>query len=170
MKKMLIITTALLASLNANPADHAEKMLKDFTYIYGAKGTGNIFNNRKTKKSEIDCSGYVQRSYLEDGKIINNNRPLNTIGFTNSKQFKKITREELRRGDIIIWAMDDTEYVPQHVTIYTGNNHIISAESIQMNIIHVPCFDNIRPKIKVNNYTWYNRYNKKRAYMFLRWK
>ena len=167
---MIMVGIFSSMSLMANPADYAEVMVGKYDYVYGAKGTGNKFHGNKTEMNEIDCSGLVQKAYKEDGKTINNGNPLSVIGFSKSKQFKHILRRELKRGDIIIWAMDDSEWIAQHITIYAGNNKLISAESVQMDVIKVPCFNRIRPKIKKGKYTWYNRYNLKRVFMCLRYK
>lgn len=90
---------------------------KKLPYVWGGNGPNGY-----------DCSGYVQACYEKAGVKINHRATTYTM-WAEQYPFKRITKSELRPGDIIMYDTGYTSRVPNHCGIYTGGG-LGSADSV----------------------------------------
>ena len=164
---LTVLSTNLNASMVDNVVNEALSMKKNnFSYVWGHKGI--------KYENEVDCSGLMYQSFKRAGITINNNIPMNVVQYSKSNEFKHISFHNMKRGDMIVWKLNDKSPKPDHITIYLGNNKLISSENEPLDIIVAKCFTENRPprhkKFEGRDYTWWNRYTKKRVYSILRYK
>jgi cell wall-associated NlpC family hydrolase len=157
MNKNLFI---LMVMVTLSQSADWDKVNSFSRYQYGAKGNGNIWNNKRTSTNAVDCTGLIYQAYKRNGMNV-----MNVKTMSISKLFIKIPINNIRRGDIILWAMDDNEFVPCHATLYMGNNRHRTAESETIGVVNADCFIKKRHRIKGKA----NRYSKKRVYKIIRW-
>ena len=129
MLGLLMASTLSNASIADKVAKEAIK-LDGYSYIYGAKG----------KNNKIDCSGLTYLAFKNAGITVNKNIPMSVKMYSKSKEFKAVSLNNIKRGDIILWKMNDNRNEPNHITLYLGKNKHISSENEPMDVIIVPCF------------------------------
>jgi cell wall-associated NlpC family hydrolase len=112
------------------------KSKKDGTY-----NKNQILNNAKkylggkyvwggTKPKGFDCSGYVQYLYKKEGIS------LPRTAYEQSKVGLYVTRDELKKGDLLFFLTDRSRNLPiTHVGMYIGNDKFIHAASRKKGII-----------------------------------
>lgn len=81
------------------------------SYVYAATGPDHF-----------DCSGFVYYVFKENGVAI----PRTSL--LQSKSGEKLNRQEIRRGDILLFDMHDRKHI-NHSGIYLGNGKFIHSSS-----------------------------------------
>ena len=83
-----------------------------------------------TKPNAFDCSGYMQYLYRKEGV------ELPRTAYEQSKVGKKVSRFELKKGDLLFFLTDKSRGIPvTHVGMYLGNDKFIHAASKKKGII-----------------------------------
>jgi len=83
-----------------------------------------------TKPNAFDCSGYMQYLYRKEGV------ELPRTAYAQSKVGKKVSRFELKKGDLLFFLTDKSRGIPvTHVGMYLGNDKFIHAASKKKGII-----------------------------------
>ncbi len=83
-----------------------------------------------TKPKGFDCSGYVKYLYEKEGI------ELPRTAYQQSKMGKLITRDKLKKGDLLFFLTDKKRHIPiTHVGMYIGNDKFIHAASRKKGII-----------------------------------
>jgi len=83
-----------------------------------------------TKPKGFDCSGYVKYLYEKEGV------ELPRTAYQQSKVGKLVTRNELKKGDLLFFLTDKKRHIPiTHVGMYIGNDKFIHAASRKKGII-----------------------------------
>lgn len=107
---------AYYAQYGLNPDSAASFVL--FQQVYEWKGTP--YHRAGHTKKGIDCSGFVERMYLE---------AYNQTLFGSAKglydQCDTIARNELKEGDLLFFKIKEGQI--SHVAIYLGNNKFAHA-------------------------------------------
>ncbi|WEV50890.1 C40 family peptidase [Lactobacillus sp. ESL0731] len=80
-----------------------------------------------TSPSGFDCSGLVQ--YVYNQAI---GKDLTRTTYTQVKQGKEVSMQDLKPGDLLFWGSADSPY---HVGIYIGNNQFIHAATPEQGVI-----------------------------------
>ncbi|WEV36760.1 C40 family peptidase [Lactobacillus sp. ESL0677] len=80
-----------------------------------------------TSPSGFDCSGLVQ--YVYNQAI---GKDLTRTTYTQVKQGKEVSMQDLKPGDLLFWGSADAPY---HVGIYIGNNQFIHAATPEQGVI-----------------------------------
>jgi len=83
-----------------------------------------------TKPNAFDCSGYMQYLYRKEGV------ELPRTAYQQSKVGKKVSRFELKKGDLLFFLTDKSRGIPiTHVGMYLGHDKFIHAASKKKGII-----------------------------------
>ncbi len=83
-----------------------------------------------TKPNAFDCSGYMQYLYRKEGV------ELPRTAYSQSKVGKKVSRFELKKGDLLFFLTDKSRGIPvTHVGMYLGEDKFIHAASKKKGII-----------------------------------
>jgi len=83
-----------------------------------------------TKPNGFDCSGYVKYLYEQQGI------ELPRTAYEQSKVGLYVTRDELKKGDLLFFLTDKSRHIPiTHVGMYIGNDKFIHAASRKKGII-----------------------------------
>jgi hypothetical protein len=107
------------SSYNKNHIINDAKQYLGGKYVWGG-----------TKPKGFDCSGYVKYIYEKEGI------ELPRTAYAQSKVGKLITREELKKGDLLFFLTDKKRNIPiTHVGMYIGNDKFIHAASKKKGII-----------------------------------
>lgn len=67
-----------------------------------------------------DCSGYMQEAFKAAGKAIDHRWTTYTMWAQQGGNFKRISKSELKRGDMIMYDTGYTSSKPNHVGLYLG--------------------------------------------------
>ncbi|MDD7457454.1 MAG: C40 family peptidase [Clostridia bacterium] len=107
------------------------KKLIGIPYVYGAERYhwGNGILNGKFSKYAFDCSSFTQYVYFKSNGIL-----LDTTSRTQSLQGKTVSKDNLRRGDLMFFTTANRVHLSGlervgHVAIYLGDNYIIHTAS-----------------------------------------
>ena len=76
-----------------------------------------------------DCSGYMQEVFKAAGKAIDHRWTTYTMWAQQGGHFKRISKSELKRGDMIMYDTGYTTSKPNHVGLYLGPS-LSSANSV----------------------------------------
>jgi len=83
-----------------------------------------------TQPKGFDCSGYVKYLYAQQGI------QLPRTAYAQSKVGKYVTKDELKKGDLLFFLTDKKRHIPiTHVGMYIGNDKFIHAASRKKGII-----------------------------------
>ncbi len=83
-----------------------------------------------TKPKGFDCSGYIKYLYEKEGIA------LPRTAYQQSKVGKLVTRDNLKKGDLLFFLTDKKRHIPiTHVGMYIGNDKFIHAASRKKGII-----------------------------------
>lgn len=83
-----------------------------------------------TEPKGFDCSGYVKYLYEKEGIA------LPRTAYEQSKVGEYVSRDELKKGDLIFFLTDKKRNLPiTHVGLYIGNDQFIHAASSKKGII-----------------------------------
>jgi len=124
MHRYLYLIPLLCTVLYALPTDkQVEEISKQYlgdSYVWG--GTN--------PKTGMDCSGYTKYVFNKAGIV------LPRTAWSQSKKGSTVTRNELKKGDLLFFLTDKTRGIPvTHVGIYLGNDKFIHAASKKKGII-----------------------------------
>ena len=107
---MIQTVKTVLGDLRQRVVNYAKKYL-GVKYVWGG-----------TSPNGFDCSGLVQYVYRQFGI------KLNRVAADQAKQGTKVTRAQLRPGDLVFFNTDSRSGI-DHVGIYIGNNQFLHAAS-----------------------------------------
>ena len=100
-------------------------------YVYGAEryhwGNGQLNSNFSI--TQFDCSSFTQYIYYKSHKVL-----LNTTSRTQSEQGQYVSKNQLKRGDIMFFTNSSRYHLTGiervgHVGIYFGDNYILHTAS-----------------------------------------
>ena len=113
----------LLLSLTVGSILYAKADIKVDELISLAKSkVGSSYQYAKAGPNHFDCSGFVY--YL----FKTNNITIPRTSLNQSKDGKKITREEIKKGDILFFDTSNKKHV-NHSGVYLGNGKFIHSSS-----------------------------------------
>lgn len=100
----------------------ANKALTRQGYMYVWGGAHNMTAIKDPNHTEFDCSGLVNWAYYQSGVNIG-------VQYTGSLVYmgKKVEKEDLQAGDIILFSDNGTVSGVHHVGIYIGGNRMVHA-------------------------------------------
>ncbi len=106
------------------------RYVKNRLVKYAKRYLGGRYVWGGTKPSGFDCSGYVKFLYAKEGIR------LPRTAYAQSKVGKSISRDNLKKGDLLFFLTDKKRHIPiTHVGIYIGNGKFIHAASRKDGII-----------------------------------
>jgi cell wall-associated NlpC family hydrolase len=110
---------------NTHPLYNKEQIVKNAKNYLGGKYVWG-----GTQPKGFDCSGYVKYLYEKEGIA------LPRTAYEQSKVGKYVSRNELKKGDLLFFLTDKKRHLPiTHVGMYIGNDKFIHAASRKKGII-----------------------------------
>ncbi len=124
-----VVESAETSDLRTNIVNYAKKFLGT-KYVYGGSSPSKGF----------DCSGLVQYVFKQYGIT------LKRVAADQAKQGTKISKSELKPGDLVFFDTDGGKNYINHVGIYIGDNKFIHAANPKSGVVITSLSDDFYAK------------------------